>query len=386
MEYPNPAFSSPEIGLFLDILNQRIPRQIEGINSEKIIEFARFHDLSVLIFFRLQNDDQGLRQKFSSLLRPAYLANIHRNLNLWNEFLKINTAFIENKIAMLPLKGMDVLARFYPAFDLRCMCDIDILIREDQLAEAEKVLSALGYRKEHLGLKEEYWREKHFHFAFHKDHVVVEVHWGLDFKRGNRDILPGIWDRVRQVEPGNHKIKILSSEDAVFVFALHLRHFGNILALKQVLDSARIIEETAGFDWGYIVMESKRSRLQAALNFLLTQVSLFTKTTIPEDVLKSMTVAFWQKRLVTRFLLKHTFLTGGSVKTNYLKAHFLLYDSVWEAVLYLINIPHEQFCKYYNFTPYSARSVLLYNLRLVYMPLRHILGRSVERSPYLPRK
>jgi hypothetical protein len=303
------------------------------------------------------------------------MANIRRNLILWNEFLRINTAFIENKIAMLPLKGMDILARFYPAFDLRSMCDIDILIKEDQLAEAERALSALGYRKNHLGLKEEYWREKHCHFAFRKDHIVVEVHWGLDFKRGNRDILPGIWDRMRQVEPGNHKIKIFSPEDAVFGFALHLRRFGNILALKQVLDSARIIDQTADFEWSYVLEESRRGR-----------ILLFTDTPVPEDVLKRMQVPLWQKKLIKKFLLKYSFLSAASLRTNYLKAHFLLYDSVSEAVLYLINIPHEQFCKYYDFRPYTAKSVLLYSLRLFYMPLRHILSRTGGRSLYLPGK
>jgi hypothetical protein len=381
MEHPNPSISDPEIRLILDVLNGRpFTMPADMVNGEKFVELARFHDLSELLFFRLQEGDPDLRHRFSPWLRPKYLANIYRNLAFWNEFIKVSTAFTENNIAMLPIKGMDILARFYPSFDLRSMCDIDILVKEDQLAEAERVISALGYQRDLEGLTEEYWREKQCHFVFHKEHMILEVHWGLDFKRGKREILPGIWDRRRKVEPGEHKLKIFSPEDAVFAFALHLRRFGNILCLKQVFDTAQIISKTADFDWDYVLEESRRGQMQATLYFLLAQVSLFTDTPVPEGVLKRIQVPFWQRKFIEKFLLKYTFLNTASLKSNFLKAHFLLYDSLIEAVSYLINIPHEQFCKYYHFAPYAAKSMLLYRVRLIYMPLRHILGGAVSRS------
>jgi hypothetical protein len=380
MEYPHPSANSPEIRLFLDVLNQRTVMPADGINSEKFGEFAQFHNLSSLVFYRLKDANVDICRKIALQLRPHYLANISHNLHLWNEFLRIKNSFMENRIAMVPLKGVDILARSYPAFDLRSMNDIDILIKEGQLAEAERALLALGYRKEFFGFKEEYWRRDHCNISFCKDRLVVDVHWGLDFKRGQRDVLPGIWDRVRQAKAGNQEITILSPEDAIFCFALHLRRFGNVLALKQVFDSAQIIRQTADFDWSYILEEGRRGRMQATLCFILMQVSLFTDAPVPEDVLNRLRVPFWQKKLIRKFLLKNTFLSTASLKKNYLKAHFLLFDNVWEAILYLINIPHEQFCKYYVLKPYTTKAVVLYRLRLFYMPLKHLLNRISGHS------
>lgn len=377
MQYPDRSINSNETKLLLDILNRRAPASADGIDYERFCKLIMSHGLPALVFCGLRDADSDLRQKIAPSLRPHYLSNIQRNMRLWNEFSTINKTFTESGVDVLPLKGMDILARFYPNFDLRCMCDIDILVKEDQLGAVEMTLVALGYRKNLLGLKEEYWRKKQCAILFQKDGVALDVHWGLDFKRGRREILTGVWDRARQVECGERRIKIFSPEDALFSLALHLRRFGNILILKQVLDAARIIAQTKYFDWDYVLEESCKGRMRATLYFLLTQVALFTDTVVPQGVFERLQLPFLQRWLIRRFLVKYTFLKGASLKTNYLKAHLLLYDSVWEALAYLINIPYEQFCKYYGFRPYTAGSRTLYHLRVFYMPLRHVLGKPV---------
>ncbi len=358
-----------EANFLLDIINCRQPAQSDKINFEKLIGIATSHELIALIFYRLQEYHQQLPQADYSFLKSRYLGNISRNLKLWNEFLQISSAFEKNNIAMLPIKGIDMLARFYPAFDLRSMVDIDVLIREEQCAEAEKVLSALGYQKKLFGLKEEYWRKQQCHITFHKNRIVVEVHWGLDFRRGGRVILPGFWERIQKKEAGDYKVSLLSPEDAIFSFALHLRRYGNILSLKQVFDTARIIKESSGFDWEYVLKECQNSRAKATLYFILTQVNLFTDTRIPVEIFRRLKLPKWQKMLIKRLILRRTFQMPVAIKKNYLAAHFLLYDSLYEPIDYLINIPYEQFCRFYKLKPYARSSDLLYRLRLLYMPI-----------------
>jgi hypothetical protein len=359
----------PEAKLLLDIINKRQPLQFVKINYEKLIELANFHNLTALIFYKLQEHAKELPQNIYLSLKSCYLNNISINLKLWQEFLKINEAFKENNIPLLPLKGIDILARFYPSFDLRNMVDIDILIKKEHFAEIEKALSSLGYQKNLLGLKEEYWRKHQCHIAFYKDYTVVEAHWGLDFKRGNRVILPRLWERAKEKQAGNHKITILSPEDAIFSFALHLRRFGNILSLKQAFDVAKTIKESPGFDWDYVLKECKTSKIKATLYFILMQVCLFTETNIPPEIFKKLNLPCWQKMLIKKLILQNTFQIPPSLKNNYLKAHFLLYDNLCEPILYLINIPYEQFCKFYTLKPYTLKSNLLYGLRLFYIPV-----------------
>ena len=356
-----------ESRFLLDVLCGRRPSQFNKINYEKLIELATFHDLTALIFYELQRYSQRFPQTNYSFLKSRYLGNIRLNLRFWKEFLQIITEFEKSNIAILPIKGIDVLARFYPALDLRSMVDIDILIREEQFAGAQKVLSALGYQKELFNLKEEYWRKQQCHITFHKNAISIEAHWGLDFKRGNRVILPRLWERTQKKEVGGHKINLLSPEDALFSFALHLRRYGNILSLKKVFDAAKIIKGSPGFDWEYVLKECKNGKIQATIYFILTQVTLFTETSIPPEIFRRLNLACWQRMFIKRLIKRHTFQISATPKKNYLAAHFLLYDNLCEPICYLINIPYEQFCKFYNLKPYTYKSDILYRLRLLYM-------------------
>jgi hypothetical protein len=360
-----------ESKLLLDILNNRKPLQISGIDLDKLIALSRQYNLEPIVFYRLK-DAEHLPEHIYAYLRARYIGNISRNLRFWNEFLKIHNAFRENNLPVLPLKGIDTLARFYPYFDLRSMCDIDILIKEEQFPQAEKVLSCLGYQKTLYGLRQDYWRKQQCHIAFRKNKIVVEAHWGLDFKRGKRVILPHLWERAKEVVAGKHKISIFSPEDAVFSFALHWRHFGNILSLKQVLDVAHIIKDSPGFDWDYVLKESIRGRMNAAVYFILMQACLFCEAKTPKEIFEKLNIPSWQEILIKKFLLKYTFETRLSIKKLYLRAHFLLYDNILEPTLYLINIPYEQFCKFYNLKPYTKKTDLAYRLRFLYM-LRSVL-------------
>lgn len=371
--------NTPESKLLLNILNNRKPFQFAGIDLDKLIALVRLHNLEPLVFFSLKDYAGYIPEHIYSYLRAQYIGNISKNLRFWNEFLKINEAFRENNLSILPLKGIDTLARFYPYFDLRSMCDIDILVKEEGFPHVETILSDLGYRKTLYGLREEYWRKKQYHIAFYKDKTLVEVHWGLDFKRSNRIILPRLWERTQEIELRSHKISIFSPEDALFSFALHWHHFGNILYLKQVFDVARIIKETPAFDWDYILKEVERSKMKAVIYFILMQAYLFCEAEISEDIFKKLNIPRWQKTLIKKFVLKYTFETRFSIKKLYLKAHFLLYDNILEPTLYLINIPYEQFCKFYNLKPYTTISNLLYNLRLFYMPISLCLKRNEKR-------
>lgn len=372
---PYPSYLKlPEAKLLLAITNERPPFSFENIDLEKFIALLRLHNIAPLVFCKIRRYSQKIPPHIYSFLKSSYLFNLSINLNFWKEFLKINAACQQNDIALLPLKGMDILLRFYPAFDLRNMCDIDILIKKEQFAQAEIALSDLGYEKKLSGLKEEYWRTKQCHIAFYKNRVTFEVHLRLDFKRRNRFILRQLWQRIQLLELRGHKVTMLSPEDALFSFALHLRRFGNFPSLKQVLDVAKIIHESPQFDWNYVLTESKQGKMEATVYFILTQVSLFTEANIPLDILGKLSIPSWQKILIKKFILRHTFQISSSLKNLYLKAHFLLYDNIWEPILYLINIPYERFCQFYNLTPYSCQANLLYSLRLIYMPISLFLN------------
>ena len=82
----------------------------------------------------------------------AYRQISYMSLVKWQkqeaEFAKVSVLFERNKIPYMPLKGA-VLRNFYPEAWMRTSCDIDILVKEEQLSDARQVLvDELGYRED----------------------------------------------------------------------------------------------------------------------------------------------------------------------------------------------------------------------------------------------
>lgn len=373
----------PESQLLLGIINDPPPFMFKNVDIRLFLELLKRQDVEPFVFYRISSHVPEIEKEAYETLKLKYFTNLCSNKIFWGEFLKISEAFKQNKIPLLPLKGIDVLARFYPCSDQRRLQDIDVLVNEGDLERAEHIFSSLGYQKTLEGLRQEYWQEHQCHIPFSKDSIKVDVHFGLDFKRKRRVLLPRLWDRTIAVTAGNAKVLLFSPEDALFSFALHWRRFGNVFSLKQVMDVARIIRESPEFDWSYILKECERGRMKATTYFILMQAHLFCGTKIPREVLEKLNIPFWQKALIKRSLLKHTFETDSPFKMLYLKVHFLLYDNILDAVLYLIHIPYEQFCKFYKLKPYTREADLRYRWRIPYMAFS--LLRRKSRPPLSSR-
>jgi hypothetical protein len=372
--YPNIP-KNKEVGLLLSLLNSglvknslRLPAP-KDINWDLFMQYIISHELMPFAFYKLRHKMDMVPQAVYNRLKNIYYHNISCNIIIWREFLNITDTFKANNINIVAIKGVDLLLRFYPDYCWRIMADIDVLIKEEDLSRTCKILSKMGYKKELLGLKKSYWRQKQCHICFTRSGVLLEVHWALDFKRKHRALLPCLWERVKQVSAENRTIDLLSPEDMLFGFALHNRRMGKILGLKQVFDTARIINAASNFDWDYVSREAWCGKMQATLYFLLIQAQYFTDAKIPSAFLRKLRLAYWKKKFISRLILNNTFPDSVSFpnQQNYLKAHFLLYDSLLEPILYILNIPYEQFCKYYGLKPYTPKSNYIYHMRLVFI-------------------
>jgi hypothetical protein len=201
------------------------------------------------------------------------------------------------------------------------------------------------------------------------------MHFGLDYKRKERKVLPSLWERLREFELDGRKIKLLSPEDALFSLALHKRRFGPILSLKNVCDLALVLNKYKhNFNWDYVLKEARNGKMCSTIFFILLQTKIFLDVDSPQCVWRDLSIPFYKRRLIKRFIVKNTF--SFSLKRNskelYLKSHFLLYDSFREPLEYILHIPQEQFAKYYGLQYNTQMTRLLYQRRLLYMPLRYI--------------
>ncbi len=131
------------------------------------------------------------------------------------------------QIPFIPLKG-SVIREYYPNEFLRSSCDIDILIKPEDLKKAEKLLLENGYKK----------NKENFHdISFtSSNNVHIELHFSLLEQEKQIDIiLVNAWNYTVLKENSEHKFT-----DEFFVFYLFAHAFHHFLVggcgIKTVMD------------------------------------------------------------------------------------------------------------------------------------------------------
>lgn len=346
------------------------------VDWSKLRDLLGYHEIAALLYAVLKDDTHILPKEISGLLSNTFYRTLKDNLQKLKEFQLINRAFEKEGIRLTALKGLALLAQLYEHLPVRPMVDMDILLKEGDCEKGAGILEGIGYKKELLGLKESYWRKEQCHLTFIKHREgkagnILEAHWSLDFKRNGREALGESWQRMNDIGTEFGRMAVLSPEDTLFSLALHQRRFGKAFCLKYVLDTAFLFKKYAGnFDWDYFLSACTRYGLFSCVGFLLLQGKLFLNSGLFDYGLQRVSLPRGKRAIMERFIDSNlaSIDLSEKIKGNYLKSHFLLYDTYSEPVKYIINIPLEQFAKFYELGPYEARTRRLYTLRFIYIP------------------
>lgn len=103
----------------------------------QLIRLAKRHDLEHLLALGLKNS--GLTSAKTSDLEKSILMAAFRCQRLETEQEKLCTALEAAEIPFIPLKGA-VLRYYYPESWMRTSCDIDVLVREEDVERAAELL------------------------------------------------------------------------------------------------------------------------------------------------------------------------------------------------------------------------------------------------------
>ena len=207
-----------------------------------LYQVSKEHDLAHLVADSLdQNgllDDSDVAKKFRSERNMA----IYRYEQINYELGEICRIFEENEIEHIPLKGA-VLRAYYPQPWMRTSCDIDILIKEENLDKAIKLLcDHLGYGKVHRGTHDVSVRSP--------SNVNLELHFSLleDDRANNASVILGsVWDRLQSGSNGYQK----ALQDDFFYY-YHIAHMAKHIefggcGIKPFLD-LWVLNERVPFD------------------------------------------------------------------------------------------------------------------------------------------
>lgn len=202
----------------------------EDINFDVIYEISLRHDVENLVFVSVDM----LKNKPDEILydrwRQRYYVRQRQCLYQDMALEELVETFTSKGIDCMPLKG-SVIKNYYPNPDLRCMGDIDFLVREQNRDTVREIMHTLGYRDDILddGQVDGFARSELVYVEIHYD-FSAEIHI-------YHDVFTIDWDKLLPDEK-KHLYK-MTPEDLYFfnighyVKNMHTKGMG----LRSVLDS-----------------------------------------------------------------------------------------------------------------------------------------------------
>lgn len=214
-------------------INENIRKQMTEDNLTRLYKLAVSHDIENIIADVLLKEKILKDGKIADIYRNSLLMSVFRYQQLNYEYIRVCNLFEENKIEYIPLKG-SVMRKYYPEPWLRTSCDIDILVKEDDLEHASELLiNELKYSKARLGPHD---------VSFHSESdVSLELHYVLIENRAKRrwnpDYLEHVWECSSAADGRKYMMEMSDEIFYLYHIAHMAKHFeGGGCGIRSFID------------------------------------------------------------------------------------------------------------------------------------------------------
>jgi hypothetical protein len=169
--------------------NEMEVQQIEklskiGINWHDFLMLVDRHLVAPLVYHNLSSyARRTIPDSIMNKLRSRFERNAHRSLVNATELVRLGKLFQENDIPFIPLKGSILALQVYGNLALRHAGDIDLLVDQNHLDRADRLLQ-VDYRRTMPAFRLTSSQHRRFlrlmlHFEYLHDqrNLCIELHW-----------------------------------------------------------------------------------------------------------------------------------------------------------------------------------------------------------------
>ncbi len=260
----------------------------DRLDWQALIRLALEHRLVPLVNLHLQGlDDPELPGDLMDALSAFCAQATERNQQLAEELGEIVGALEARGIAPIPFKGPLLAVEAYGELSLRGFADLDILVRETDIAGTLEVLRQRGYEEPGLPVGNQGLAIQRYAgqvLLGNRDQSVwIEPH----FRYTNstfalRTDYDGLWARAKTTRLAGRRMLTLAPEDQLIALAVHGSK-EEWLRLSWISDIAAAIEAYAELDWNAALARAEREH---CLRMLLTALGLAQRvlgTALPDE-------------------------------------------------------------------------------------------------------
>jgi hypothetical protein len=242
----------------------RILKLIEtDVDWTYLLAQAGHHDVSSLLYFNLHNIcRQGPPAAVMEALERHFHASAKHNLFLLGALLELVEKLEQAQIAVIPFKGPILAVKAFGDVSLREFSDLDLLIREQDIGRAQRLLTQLGFRYPFMAE----WQEAYLRFGHELDFLSpegafkIDLQWRFAKKWLSFPLAPeALWERSSAIELAGRTVRQPSPEDYLLLLCGHAyRHCWS--RLKWVSDVAAFIHTFGGeIDWQRLLQRARGS-------------------------------------------------------------------------------------------------------------------------------
>lgn len=201
------------------ICNQEIDRKVLELIDANMLKSlfvtAKKYDVVHIIALWLEQYKVQMSENVTEHFRKSLALAVYRYEHMNYDYERICKTFEEEKIPYIPLKGL-VIRDFYPEPWMRTSCDIDILVKEEDLKRAMTAL------EEKLSFKSDEKRNYHDVSMYSKNNTHLELHFNIKENMNYIDgVLSDVWKYAVIDEGSKYKYK-LKSEFLLFQIISHI--------------------------------------------------------------------------------------------------------------------------------------------------------------------
>lgn len=214
-----PDFDDTEFAALLDLAEQ-----------ENILSYAAHH--LRLLEIKYTPDQQ---KRLQEICREAQLSSF-----VWTETLKsLLSAFDRAALPVMALKGPCLAERLFGEAELRSCYDLDLLVRNTDIAAAEQVLTDLGFSSK--------YQPDDYHHAWSRRGINVELHHNVENPVAFNFDLDAAWGRANRSVFHDVPVWLLAPADELLYLCLHgVRHrFDRLCLVLDLVRAFRILPAAA---------------------------------------------------------------------------------------------------------------------------------------------
>ncbi len=163
-----------------------------------------------------------------SQFKRQYQKNAYMMLIKTAELIKVNELFTKNGIRALPYKGPVLGIQLYGDLSIRLSNDLDIVVPENCVNHAEKLLMNSGYKRVTPRYKLSPKQQKvfirnnhHYSFLHPENKINVELHWKFFPDRICSVDFDDIWQNRQMIKIGENYLPSCALEDYLILLLIH---------------------------------------------------------------------------------------------------------------------------------------------------------------------